>query len=92
MKLIVSLLVILRQTVTELCASMPTALVLRTFVQHLIAFCSLPEAASNVISGRFVGPIVHDSPVNFVILAQIVLEKLHLKPSEAEFSTVFELR
>ena len=32
----------------------------RTFVQYLVAFCSRPEEASGVISGRFVGPIVPD--------------------------------
>ena len=31
--------------------------VLRTFVQYLIAFCSRPEKASDVISGRFVRQI-----------------------------------
>ena len=31
--------------------------VLRTFVQYLIAFCSPPEAASEVISGVVVDPI-----------------------------------
>ena len=36
----------------------PTAPVLRTFMQHLIAFCSRPEAASDAIAGKFVGPIV----------------------------------
>ena len=45
-----SLLVILHQTVTELCASIPGAAVLPTFVQYLIAFCSRPEIASDVIS------------------------------------------
>ena len=29
--------------------------VLRTFVQYLITCCSRPEAASDVISGKFVG-------------------------------------
>ena len=28
-----------------------------TFVHYLIAFCSLPEETSDVISGRFVGPV-----------------------------------
>ena len=49
-----SSLVILRQTVTELCASMPAEPVLRTFVQYLIAICSRPETASDVISGKAV--------------------------------------
>ena len=38
----------------------PSGPVIRTFVQYLIAFCSLPETASHVISGMFVGPTVHD--------------------------------
>ena len=42
------------QTVTELCASMAPAPVLRTVVQYLIAFCSRQEPASDIISGRFV--------------------------------------
>ena len=39
--------------------------VLRTFVQYLITFCSRTEAAGDVLSGRFVGPIVLDKPVKF---------------------------
>ena len=35
------------------------------FVQCLIAFCSQPETASDVISGTFVGLIVHDKLVKF---------------------------
>ena len=36
---------------------------LRTCVQYLIiAFCSRPEPASDVISGCFVGPIASDKP------------------------------
>ena len=53
---VISLLVILRQTVTELWTSMPTAPVLRAFVQYLIAHCRWPEAASGVIFGMFVDP------------------------------------
>ena len=36
-----------------------------TFVQYLIAFCSRPEAASDVLSGRFVSPIVPDKCEKF---------------------------
>ena len=36
-----------------------------TFVQYLMAFCSRLEAASGVISGRFVRPIVLDKYVKF---------------------------
>ena len=58
-----SLLVILRQTVTELCASMLPTPVSRTFMQ--IGFCNRPETDSDVISGTFVGPIFPDKPVKF---------------------------
>ena len=41
-------------------------LVLRTtFVQYLFAFCSRPETTSEVISGRFGGPIVPETHVKF---------------------------
>ena len=43
----------------------PTGPVLRTFVQHLITFVSRPEAASEVISGEFVGPTLLDRCVKF---------------------------
>ena len=59
----VSLLVMLRQTLAELGAPMPVTSVLRTFVQYLIAFCSQPDTASDIIFGMFVGPIVDDMPV-----------------------------
>ena len=35
------------------------------FVQYLITFCSRPETDNDVISGRFVGPIVPDRPAKF---------------------------
>ena len=40
--------------------------VLRTFVQYLIKFYSWLETASDVISGKFVGPIVPDKPVKIL--------------------------
>ena len=43
----------------------PLGPILRTIVQNLIAFSSRPEAASDVISGTVVGPIVPDEPVKF---------------------------
>ena len=56
--------VILPQTVTELCISMPATPVLRTFVQYLTAFCSRPETTSPyVIYGKFVRSIVSDKLV-----------------------------
>ena len=56
---------ILPQTVTESCASMPAAPVLRTFVQHVIAFCSRLEAASDAISGTLMRMDVSDKCVKF---------------------------
>ena len=47
----------------ELFDTLPAASVLRTFVQYLIAFVSTLEAASDVISGKFVRPIVPDNIV-----------------------------
>ena len=41
-------------SVTELFNYLPAALVLLTFVRYLVAFCSLLEAASDVISGMAV--------------------------------------
>ena len=64
-KFTVSLRVILFQTMTELCASMPVTSILRTFMQYLIAFCSRPEAAADVISGRFVRLTVPNKFVKF---------------------------
>ena len=34
-------------------------------MHYLIAFCSRPEAASDVNSGKFVGPIFPDEPAKF---------------------------
>ena len=65
---------ILRQTVTELCTSMPTAPVLRTLVQYLIALCSRLETASDVISVAALDPTGMDVLLDFVILGQTVLE------------------
>ena len=45
--------------------SLPTGLVLLTFVQYLIAFCSRPETACNVIACAFMGPVVPDKHVKF---------------------------
>ena len=36
-----------------------------TFVQYLIAFHSRGEVTSDVISGRFLGPLVSDNRVKF---------------------------
>ena len=46
---------------------LPDGLVLRiTFVQYLIAFFSRLEVTSDVISGKFLGPVVSDNRVKFV--------------------------
>ena len=44
---------------------MPAASVLHTSVQYLIAFYNRPEAASDVISGRFVRLAIPDKCVKF---------------------------
>ena len=49
--------------------SLPAAPVLLTCVQYLIAFCSRPEAANDVVSGTVVRPLVPDKSAQFVILA-----------------------
>ena len=36
-----------------------------SFVQYLVAFCSRPEVTSDVMSNRFVGPVVPDNRVIF---------------------------
>ena len=64
----VSLLVLLCQTMTELCTSMPAAPVLRTFscaVAYLTTFCSRPEAASDVLPTTFLRLTVSDKCVKF---------------------------
>ena len=38
---------------------------LRTFMQYMIAFCSRPEAASDIISSKFVRPIVPEKRGQF---------------------------
>ena len=49
----------------ELFDTLLAAPVLRIFVQYLTAFCSRSEAASDVISSTFVGPIVPDKCVKY---------------------------
>ena len=36
-----------------------------TFVHYFIAFCSRPEATSDVLSGKFVGPVIADKIMKF---------------------------
>ena len=56
---------ILGYTMPELFGSLLVAPVLRTFVQYLIEFCNGQVAASDVICGKYVGPIAHDKCVKF---------------------------
>ena len=51
-----------------------------TFVQYLIAFCSWPEAASDVISGMFVRLAVPDTRVNFIDTWLNNSPEIELKP------------
>ena len=58
-------------------------------MQYLIASYSRPEADSDVVSGRFVGPVVLDKCVKFGGPRLNRLVKFHPKPSEAAFFTFF---
>ena len=58
-------------------------------MQYLIAFYSRPESAGDVISDRFVAPIVHNKRVKFRYLVKTIFAKFHPKPSEASFSAIF---
>ena len=49
----------------ELFNFLPTVPVSHTFVQYLVASCSRSEAASDVISGRFLGLTVPDECLKF---------------------------
>ena len=57
-------------------------------MKYLITFSSLPEVTNEVISRRFVRPIVLDKVLKFVIFTRTVLGKFHQKLSEAVISTV----
>ena len=65
----------------------PTRPVLRTFVQYLIALCRLPEKASDVECGSFVGPIVRDKLVKF---RDLCLNRSLEIPPEAVGGGIFE--
>ena len=71
------ILVILRQTVAELCASMPTGAPWRTSTQYSVAFCSRPEAATKSYPADVRSRLSTISFFfyNFMILAVTFLEK-----------------
>ena len=56
---------------------------------YLIAFCSRPEATSDVISSRFVGPVVPDNRLKFGDPRINLFDQFRMKPCEAAFFTVF---
>ena len=57
------------------------------FVQYLITFCSRTEAASDVISGLFVRPVVLNTRVNF---NDPSLNRSRESPSESVGSGIFD--
>ena len=58
-----------------------------SLLQCLIAFCSRPEAASDVMSGRFVRPIVLDKCVKF---CDPCLNRSREIPPEAVGGSIFD--
>ena len=56
---------ILRQTAADVFDSLTTGLVLRTFMQYLIIFCSQQDAASDVIFGATVDLVGFDVLLKF---------------------------
>ena len=58
-------LVNLSQKVAELFYSLAAPVLRVIFVQYIIAFCSLLEAMSDVISGTYVGALVPNNCVKF---------------------------
>ena len=68
----------------------------RTRFPHFYAVvnCILrrPETAGDVVSGRFVGPIAHDTPDNFLILSLTVLDKFHESRRRRHFRPYFARR
>ena len=56
-------------------------------VQYLITFYSRPETASDVISGKFVGPSICDSPVKF---RYPLLNRSREIPSEVVSDGIFD--
>ena len=69
------MVVILRQTKTEVFDSLPAGPVLRIFMQYSMTYRSLPEAVSDVISGVALAWVGMDVRVIYLgILCQTVLE------------------
>ena len=60
--------------------SLPAASVLRSFVQYLVAFSSWPKAATDVISGKFLRPIIADK---WIKLRDSYLNRSQENPPEA---------
>ena len=83
-------LVILGETVIELFDSL-SGLARFAYVYAVFkAFCSLLEAISDVISGKFVGPIVLDKCVKF--RDPCLNRSRDIPPEAALFSTVYSLQ
>ena len=60
-----SFVLISRQTIAQLFDSLTTGLVLRTFMQYSVTYCSRSEAASGVISGTFLSHVGPDKVEKF---------------------------
>ena len=58
-----------------------------TFVQYVIAFCSRPKLTSDIVSGRFMGPVVPDNPVKF---GDPRLNHSRKIPPEAVYGGIFD--
>ena len=68
-----------------------TGLVLCTFKENSVAFCSQPEVTCDVIPERFVRQIVLDKVKQLVILGCTVVEIFDSKSSEVALSSSFAL-
>ena len=74
---------------TELFPLLSAPPVLRIVVQYLIALCSRPEAAIDVISGLFVRPILPDKNLKLGDPRLNLSREILPKPSDAAFSIAF---
>ena len=83
----------IKQSSNELLDFLQVALVLRTFVQYLIAVCSRQEANRDVLSGRFVVMVVPDRRAGkFCNPGLNIWEKFDPKPPETAFSIIFRYK